>query len=163
LRARAGGDEEIAVKSVPFLPDGTPDEARNHNPGPLGEVSVRDLGLGEPLRSGLKYALRVDLDEALSEALSDAEGRETLALSWFVTTGKVENPEEEDDEIGPFEDDAQRTLYVPGQSEFDSLLENGWKLPYTAPRAAELVLVLRDERGGVAWRRDQFELVGEDR
>jgi hypothetical protein len=163
LRARAGGDEEIAVKSVPFLPDGTPGEARNHNPGPLGEVSVSDLGLGEPLRSGLKYALRVDLDEALSEALSDAEGRETLALSWFVTTGKVENPEEEDDEIGPFEDDAQRTLYVPGQSEFDSLLENGWKLPYTAPRAAELVLVLRDERGGVAWRRDQFELVGEDR
>jgi hypothetical protein len=166
LRARAGGDEEIAVKSVPFLPDGTPDEARNHNPGPLGEVSVRDLGSGEPLRSGLKYALRVDLDEGSSEAVpDDAEGRETLVLSWFVTTGKVEDPEEDDDDDGggPFESDTQRTLWVPGQSEFDSLLENGWKLPYTAPRAAELVLVLRDGRGGVAWRRDEFELVGEDR
>jgi hypothetical protein len=86
-------------------------------------------------------------------------------LSWFVTTGKVQNPtkgDDDDDGGGPFEDDTQRTVWVPGQSDFESLLENGWELPYKTPRAAELVLVLRDGRGGVAWRRDQFELSSED-
>jgi hypothetical protein len=164
LRATAAGDEEIAMKSVPFLPEGTPVEERNHNPGPLGAVSVRGVTPGEALRSGAKYTLSVDLNEGLSESVpDDDEDRETLVLSWFVTTGKVEDPgeDDEDDDGGPFGGDTQRTLYVPGQSDFESLLENGWKLPYTVPDAAELVLVLRDGRGGVAWRRDQFELSGE--
>jgi hypothetical protein len=112
--------------------------------------------------------LRVDLDEELSEATLDATGaevtdagRETLVLSWFVTPGELSDPDDDDASVGPFDDETQRTLYVPGQSAFDALLSNGWRIPFTDQRAAELVLVLRDGRGGVAWRRDQFVLVAE--
>jgi hypothetical protein len=169
LRARAGGDEEIAIKSLPFAEEGTPAEARNHNPGPLGSILVRGTDAEEPvsdgtLRAERDYELRVELDEALSEELPEPEAeRETLVLSWFVTPGKVSKLDDDDDDDGPglFDDDTQRTLYVPGLSAFEKLLENGWKVPRSEARDAELVLVLRDERGGVAWRRERFQLVGE--
>jgi hypothetical protein len=184
LRALGAGDEEIAIKRVPFLPEGTPPEARNHNPGPLGDVSARLTSTDEvvadgTLRAGRTYTLHVDLDAELSELVPEGamepvldgaagadraepatgEGRETLVLSWFVTQGELADPDDGDESFDPFEDDTQRTVYVPGQSTFDALLENGWALPPTADQPqAELVLVLRDGRGGVAWRRDRFAL-----
>ncbi|MET0411864.1 MAG: hypothetical protein ABW217_11245 [Polyangiaceae bacterium] len=176
LIARAAGDEEVSSKSVPFLPDGTPPEARNHNPEPLGDVSVSGAGTDEPpisdatLVTGRTYALRVELDEGLSETLPEApagdaeatgEARETLVLSWFVTPGELRDPAEDDQGFGPFEDDTQRTVYVPGQSDLEEFLENGWSLPFSDRPAAELILVLRDGRGGVAWRQYDFALVGE--
>jgi hypothetical protein len=172
LRARTEGDEEVATKHVPLLREGTPPAARNQNPGPLGPVSVSVVGSGEPpvataaLLTGRKYLLRLDLSESQSEMLPPTEmapglgvdggigtteatpinERETLVLSWFVTPGEVADPAGEDEDFGPFGDGTQRTVYAPGQSVFDSFLENGWKVPASDRSEAELVLVLRDGR-----------------
>jgi hypothetical protein len=177
LRVRAGGEEEVSIKRVPLLPAEAPPQARNQNPGPLGTVSLRVIGTEEAvsdgtLIAGRNYTVRVELSEELSEVLPEAnagaaesaqpagERRETLVLSWFITPGETSAPDGGDDEVlGLFEDAEHRTIYVPGQSAFDELLEKGWRVPQSDRQTAELILVLRDGRGGVAWRRDQFLLV----
>lgn len=183
LRVRAGGDEEVVLKRVPLLAADTPATARNRNPEALGEVSVQmraseqELGQGQPLRIAKQYLLNVNLSEDASEPIATgnaaAEGpqpeggseadtpRETLVLSWFVSTGEITDLEGEVDDFGPIGGGPQRTVFVPGQSAFDLLGARGWSLLPTEKRSAELVLVLRDGRGGVSYRQESFALEGE--
>jgi hypothetical protein len=51
------------------------------------------------------------------------------------------------------------TQFIDGEVAFSELLSNGWKLPRTTERSeAVLMLVLRDERGGVGWAEHRFPL-----
>ena len=67
--------------------------------------------------------------------------RERLVLSWFVETGDVAA-------------DSHNTGYFPGQTEIEQFLSNKWKPSTTATYPndqAQLIVVLRDNRGGVSW------------
>ena len=84
--------------------------------------------------------------EAETYAGTDDKGqpatlRERLVLSWFVETGDVAT-------------DSHNTGYIPGQTEIAQFLANKWKPATSAtyePDRAQLIVVLRDNRGGVSW------------
>ncbi len=79
--------------------------------------------------------------EGLDDDGQPALLRERLTLSWYVETGDVEP-------------DSFHTGYFPGTTDLDKLLSNGWKPGERAdyPRDdAQIILVLRDSRGGVGW------------
>lgn len=170
LTVRSKNDEVTAVKDLVLLGTEPSPEQRNTNPALPDKLAVRDLAGGsaldadDALRAGHTYALSVDLDESTAERFlpavtpSDPEPkkrRETLVMTWFMTIGSEANPDGE----GDFDDigDRQRTTFVDGHSDFDTLTRNGWKLPLTAgPEPADFFLVLRDERGGVGWLGHRF-------
>src|SRR6185437_11357559 len=65
--------------------------------------------------------------------------REAMTVSWFATSGTFDS-----DQTGR------------ASSELETSTDNGWTAPGTAPMNGGAVLlwvVLRDDRGGVAWRR----------
>ena len=65
--------------------------------------------------------------------------REALTVSWFATSGAFES-----DQTGR------------AASDLETSTDNGWTAPSTAPMNGGAVLVwvvLRDDRGGVAWQR----------
>jgi hypothetical protein len=67
--------------------------------------------------------------------------RERLVLSWYVETGDVTV-------------DGFHTGYFPGLTDIDQFLANKWKPGKKADfpsDQARIILVLRDNRGGVAW------------
>ncbi|MEP6652129.1 MAG: hypothetical protein ABJA82_02155 [Myxococcales bacterium] len=67
--------------------------------------------------------------------------REGLALSWYVETGDVTA-------------DAFHTGYFPGTTQIEQFLSNTWTPEQKAdyPRdEARIIVVLRDNRGGVTW------------
>ncbi|MEO5767516.1 MAG: hypothetical protein ABIS92_04125 [Polyangia bacterium] len=67
--------------------------------------------------------------------------REGLTLSWYVETGDVAA-------------DAFHTGYFPGTTQIEQFLSNSWTPEQKAdyPRdQARIIVVLRDNRGGVAW------------
>jgi hypothetical protein len=67
------------------------------------------------------------------------EKREILTLTWFVEAGEM---------------DAERTRFVDGAVDFEVLEDNVWNMPLAAEYDGEqslVTLVLRDDRGGVAW------------
>ena len=73
-------------------------------------------------------------------------GSENLVVTWFITAGTTR---------------FMRTTYIEGEDGFDALASNEWTTPrdndITSDNAL-LVLVLRDERGGVAWLHRAFNL-----
>jgi hypothetical protein len=76
--------------------------------------------------------------------------QEALTLGWYVTLGKLIAPNGESGGFGG----GDSTSFVPGVNSIESLLKTGWQLPLTAKnQEVQLVLVLRDERGGVNWAR----------
>jgi hypothetical protein len=171
LTVRSSEDELTAIKSLSLLMSETPALERNANPTSDFAVSVRDDADGsvvesdQPLRAGHEYTVTAELDEAVAESFTPSAlagepqpgpRRETLVMSWFVTVGELVVP----DESNGFGNEAGRTTFVDGSNAFGDFLKNGWKLPLTAGSAAELRLVLRDERGGTGWTARSFEVVG---
>jgi hypothetical protein len=68
-------------------------------------------------------------------------GREHLELSWFATGGELDRPV---------------SFVEAGDTRDPNEVSQKWTAPKEAPasgRSAELVFVLRDGRGGVAWQR----------
>ena len=168
LTVTTSEDEVVAIRTLP-LADADDPEARNHNPELNGEIELEHasdasvLEPDEPLRADTLYRVRVGVDPSQAErflpepepGLSAPEARrETLVMTWFVAPGSTDA---DDERRGPGADD-ESTSYADGGT-FDDLLENGWQLPATLhTRQGRLILVLRDERGGVGWAEHRFTL-----
>jgi len=157
LRVTTADDEVFAFRSVPVVDEEDP---RNTNPDPTGDIVFSfpdlpdELAPGDPLRVKQTYEVTVDISPDQSETfvpkpeegLPPPEPRlESLFLSWFVTTGEIE---------GSF-DEPSRTSFVDGGS-FDALLTNTWEVGREPGEEARLLLVLRDERGGIGWIEHDF-------
>jgi hypothetical protein len=161
-----------AVRQLVLLPGGADTTERNQNPTLTGELLVSDVLDGTLIEEGgalapdREYSLSLVQDEAASETFLPSappgaeEGeprRETLVLSWFVSQGTFPAGDGFGDGGGPGGGGGERTTFVDGQNDFAALLGNEWRLP-RRPESSEatLVLVLRDERGGVGWAEHRF-------
>jgi hypothetical protein len=174
LRVRSADEEVTAIKQLVLLPEGVDAAQRNQNPALTGELRVRDvsdnrlLEDGDALLLAHDYALSLALDEPASESFVPREmpgagavepRRETLVMSWFASDGSFPAGEGFGDGDGPGGDGSERTTFVDGQNDFSALLKNNWRSPRTGDeRETTLVLVLRDERGGVGWAQHRFTL-----
>jgi hypothetical protein len=176
LSVRSSEEEVTAVKQLVLLGDEVDATERNQNPDPTGALLVSDvlddrlIEEGGTLVAEHEYALSLALDESASEpflpsAMPGAETgerrRETLVMSWFSTDGSFPTADGFGDGDGPLGigGGGERTTFVEGQNDFGALLENRWRLPRTPSSSeATLVLVLRDERGGVGWAEHRFAL-----
>lgn len=125
----------------------------NANPVP-GALTV-DLGSGTQALDDagsvsvprLKDSLlHVAIDDSQAEAYpgtgldgAPATVRETLLFSWFTEVGGLDN---------------HRTLFIDGVSALGDATADKWKPPATrqdARPASRLIVVVRDDRGGVGW------------
>jgi hypothetical protein len=175
LRVRSADEEVTAVKQLVLLPEGVAATERNQNPALSDELVVRDITDnrlvedGDALLLDHEYALGLDLDESASESFVPREmpgagageaRRETLVMSWFSTDGSFPAVDGFGDGDGPVGGGgAERTTFVDGQNDFSALLKNNWRSPRTGDeRETTLMLVLRDERGGVGWAEHRFTL-----
>lgn len=172
LTVRTSKDEVTAIRTLTLLMGETPDASeRNANPPSNFSVTLRDKETsavvedGQALKAGHAYTVTAELDEEVAQTFTPAaspddpepeERRETLIMSWFLTEGGVVPPL---DDPGLGEGDV-RSTFVDGTNDFENVTRNGWELPLTAGPSAELHLVLRDERGGVGWTRQSFEVTG---
>lgn len=149
-----GGQEVVAVRQLELLTG--PDAPPNLNPSFDNLRIIKDGDTDEQaqvfaqgpvvLERDQVYILKVDVDEASSEPfLRNVEGEEPqetseiLNLSWFVTGGEI---------------DEDRTGFIPDFNDFGEMQRNVLITPTAKDHPAEdfhLFLVLRDERGGVAW------------
>lgn len=143
----AFGLERIACKLTDAAAEVTADFARryvlNENPE-LGPLTItRD---GAPVAAlavprGARLTLRATWPEASAEryvvydlaSRSVVDRRETMRVSWFATAGTFES-----DRTGRSE------------RELESFTENAWTAP-NEPRTMHVFVVLRDDRGGVAF------------
>ena len=147
LRARWRDQEVVAVKDLRLTYGGS----ENRNPS-LGGVaaaveppggradpgSARSLDGGGALRLGSLQRLWVEVP---SEAAEEVGGgvREELLLTWFVSAGETA---------------FTRTAWAEPDLSLDQARTNTWKLPADpadAAAGAKLVVVIRDDRGGVGW------------
>ncbi|MEO8182236.1 MAG: hypothetical protein ABI895_25655 [Deltaproteobacteria bacterium] len=175
LSVRSPEQELTAVKRLVLLEGDIDASERNQNPAPTGELLVRDvqedrlIEEGGSLVADHEYDLRLVLDESLSEPFLPSapagagmgeSRRETLVMSWFVTEGSFPSADGFGDGGGPLGDGGgERTTFVDGQNDFGALLVNRWRLPRRLDSSeATLVLVLRDERGGVGWAEHRYAL-----
>ncbi|MBI5511541.1 MAG: hypothetical protein HY903_22525 [Deltaproteobacteria bacterium] len=141
-------DAAAPANANPVLTDLSVAEAK----GTRADAAV--LPAGEPTYTmvlGEKYELFAEVPEAAAETffgttttgIAPTEQREVLFITWFVDGGSTAH---------------QRTTFFEGTAGFDRLVHNTWTLPQPEELGrdrARLVLVLRDNRGGVAWlRRD---------
>lgn len=140
-------------------------EAPNVNPS-LGAVSFRLADSKDALLPwteadaarlmlGKEYELAVEVPASAAESFvpratevepNPEPRRESLFITWFTTTGSVLKA---------------RTWFLDGSIEFAELGDNEWSLPKAGDEeqgSARLILVLRDERGGVDWLERQVEL-----
>jgi hypothetical protein len=153
LKVKTDKDEVIAVRKLNVRFD--PEIGANNNPE-IDGVEARidgewltiDEDFDKKLRRDERTDLRANVTEEQAEQFEslDVEGnveteRERLTLTWFVESGNTRS---------------ERTGYIEGISPMDVLRENRW-IPEPSkdysPETAELVLVLRDSREGVAWHR----------
>lgn len=157
LALTAGGETIEVIKEVRLLAATAPDA--NANPS-LGNVrfsvdpapeteAVEILSDGTTyLDFAQDYVMFIDIPGAAIqtftppgdefEAQPDPK-QERMFLTWFVSEGET---------------DAVRTTFLEGEVPMSVLRTNTWMLPRADEidaDTAELVFVLRDERGGVAW------------
>lgn len=128
----------------------SPEQAENQNPvvdGISALVSGAPVALDDAGSVVLPREAEVELVAAVAEGASEAlprpEGdraRERLVLTWFIEAGETRY---------------ERTSFVDGELPLERALSNAWTLPalteHAAPEA-RLLVVARDERGGVGWR-----------
>lgn len=172
LKVRTSKSEVTAIKDLSLLMQNVPTAERNANPTSGFDVKVRRfdnqklVSGGEPLKAGARYVLEAELGEETSQTFTPLpmgrnedeateEKKEQLVISWFFTVGRSTSPERGDG-FG----DNDRTTFVAGSGEFKAFLRNGWELPLTAKGPAQLLLVVRDERGGVGWTEQSFNVEG---
>ena len=159
LVVEAGGKSVTAVKQLPLLLDAAAEANANPSIGdvyaapasdgvdPLDAGTELSPDAATPLAESTKYDVSVDVPDDASELFTPAPtadqpnptaDRETLFATWFVTGGST---------------DQVRTGFIDGDASMDGLERNTWKTPSLADSggAAQLFLVLQDERGGVAW------------
>jgi hypothetical protein len=155
----SAGDTVVTVRTLRLRIDSPP----NANPRIDGLAAVVE-GADRPITDepavtitrAAKTTVKAMLPETLSETYpgkddngQPAEVRERLFLSWFIESGDT------DDEV---------TGYIPGKTELQVLLENEWlpgKLKDYPKDTARLVVVVRDNRGGVGWKGGVVRLAGD--
>ncbi len=149
------GEAEVRAFKEVILRLG-PDDADNTNPR-LEGLEVETGAAGAPLavappltrlRRGAEIDLvaRVPASAAETFVRDGADERERLALTWFVQAGDT---------------DSERTTFIDGEVGFDMLERNVWQLPERAEydgEQAAVIVVLRDNRGGVDWLERAVEL-----
>jgi hypothetical protein len=136
------------------IADGVPSNANPHFEATGAPLAIFKDGAEQPITSQSAPTLPRLKDTELRVHVADAEAesymgtdndnkpavvRERLVLTWFVETGDVEN---------------EHTGYFPGETAIAQFLEDKWKPGKKAdyqPDRAQLILVLRDSRGGVGW------------
>jgi hypothetical protein len=136
----------------------SPDQDDNQNPtlaGISAFVSGAPLALDDADTVTLPRDAEVELVAAVPDgaaepvprATSERE-RERLVLSWFVEAGETRY---------------ERTSSVDGVLPLERATRNTWTLPSSAEheaREARLIVVVRDDRGGVGWRQARVVLGG---
>jgi hypothetical protein len=154
LVVRAGGDEVVTVRTL-RLRFGTSEP--NANPRIDGlTISLPDMVVDLPIgetpevtipraeASLLKAAVPLDMvaerytgkDENMQVAML----REQLTLTWFVESGDT---------------DEERTRWVEGGYQAEKTFENEWtpdRVKDYARDTSKVIVVIRDNRGGVDWR-----------
>lgn len=186
LEVRYCGLEAIAVKSVSFLTEeqsSDPDFRPNQNPTMTGEMFFRsefggdELAAEEPIENGQTYHVNLELEEIecetddasancmaevftpdASSGQNATERRETLVMSWYMTKGHTAPEKLNGEEYAPDTGSqlGQQTFYVASEGEVEQMLGNLLDLTEESPGPGEVFVVLRDERGGIAWRRFPF-------
>jgi hypothetical protein len=145
--ATAFGLERVTCALANAPADATRDFANryaaNQNPE-LGPITIRHNGAPVELDAiprGVRVTLRASWPETSAEryvvydlvSRRVVDRRETMRVSWFATAGSFAN-----DRTGRAED------------ELETFTENDWTAPSEA-RTVHLFVVLRDDRGGVAF------------
>jgi hypothetical protein len=129
----------------------SPEQPDNQNPvvdGVFAIVSGAPVALDDAASVVLSRQSEVELVAAVTESAAellgpgqaDARTRERLVLTWFVEAGETRY---------------ERTSFVDGSLPFERALRNVWTLPSLAEHEASearLIVVARDDRGGVGWR-----------
>lgn len=155
-----GSDQVVSVKRLVLRFDAA--QEPNQNPV-IESLSAAVDGAREALDDaatigfprGRELALEAGFSDAQAELYTDLDdaglpttARERLLLTWFVEAGETE---------------VERTSFVAGELALDEARRNLWRLPrieaYPAD-TARLVLVARDQRGGVGWRAARIGLGG---
>jgi hypothetical protein len=153
LVVKAGGDEVVAVRTL-RLRFGTSEA--NANPR-IDGLAIRlpetmvDLPIGETpevtvpravaslLKASVPLELVAERYTGKDENMQVAMLREQLTLTWFVETGDT---------------DEERTRWVEGGFRPEKTFENEWtpeRVKDYAPGTSRVVVVIRDNRGGVDW------------
>jgi hypothetical protein len=158
LVVRQGEEEVTAVRRLRLRFS----EAHEPNANPTIDGLVAEVGgVAQPLGASPgpvltrreEFVVRTDVPASSLETFQgeDDDGRpapqeERVSVSWFVETGDVER---------------EITSYTGGPAPLADTLENRWTPDGSddyAPDTAELFVVVRDDRDGVAWRRGTVTL-----
>lgn len=152
-----GRDEIVSVRRL--LLRFSPEHPDNQNPsisGVSAVVSGTPAALDEAAEVTLARDTETELTAAIPETSSESvpprepsgAARERLALTWFIDAGETRY---------------QRTSFVDGALSLERAASNTWTLPSLAAHAADaarLIVVVRDDRGGVGWHTARVSLGG---
>lgn len=119
-----------------------------------GDGPELDLATRPELQRDEDYALTLDLSEDQSESFTrenpetmmEETAREVLTVTWFVRGGEVERG---------------RTGFIDGEVPIDIAQSNVWSIPRAVDfedDTAEIIVVVRDGRGGTSWLRRTVRL-----
>jgi hypothetical protein len=154
LVVKAGGDEVVSVRTL-RLRFGASEP--NTNPR-IDGLAVRvhettvDLPIGETpevtvpraetslLKAVVPVEMVAERYTGKDENMKPAMLREQLTLTWFVESGDT---------------DEERTRWVEGGYQAEKTFENDWtpdRVKDYAPGTSRIIVVVRDNRGGVDWR-----------
>jgi len=157
VRLTVSGREDTieAVKDVPILLGADPE--RNANPV-LGSLTIEREGEAMPAELpplpvdtdvDLRLSIQAEQAElytpppAFTESAADLEPRrESLSFTWFVEGGETERI---------------RSVFNAGVESLRSASHNVWRTPKAQARSA-LIVVVRDNRGGVGFVRSDVSL-----
>ena len=114
----------------------------------VGRALLIEQTSGPTLPRRIETTIRARVSAAQSETFGTvddlgvpSEEQERLIISWFTESGDV---------------DVERTSFISGAVELADATENEWEPDNTEdyPRdTSEIVIVVRDSRGGVSWLR----------
>jgi hypothetical protein len=152
LRVATASDQLTAVVSLNLRFD--PATPANRNPRLQGLAAVLDAAprpIGDDpqlvLPRRVDTPIRADVPEEDAESYRPAAAaagaapvRERVTLSWFVESG---------------DPDDGRTGFIENVTTFESAVTNKWRPGSDKdypPDTARIIVVVRDDRGGVAWR-----------
>lgn len=176
LRTPSMGQAAVSVFKVFFPTDAALPGNANPAPGglsviePLGELpssALLDEAGSVSLARAIKHRLRLDMQPSVSETFYgwtrddlggygfDANGnhiigevREIIRLKWYVEGGELDDGNAND------AGDTGYNPYTADPKPFSAALETDWQTPKQADYAkdrARIVIVVRDDRGGVGW------------
>jgi hypothetical protein len=154
LTVKTAADQVVAVRTLRLRFD--PTATANANPridglsvrlpeteADLPIVEMPEVVLPRAKESLLKAVVPLELAETYTgrdENMKPAMLREQLTLTWFVESGDT---------------DEERTRWVEGGFRADKTFENKWSPDRTKdykPETSKVIVVIRDNRGGVDWR-----------